>query len=53
MNNDVKGKWLWLGCSNEKNFRKEFETEEWKFELCTKASQFEENFAAPMKDTSF
>ena len=41
MNNDVKGKWLWLGCSNEKNFRKEFETEERKFELCTKLAHFE------------
>ena len=37
---DVKGKWIWLGSSNEKNFRKDFETETRKFELCTKLTHF-------------
>ena len=34
------GKWLWLGCSNEKAFKGEFETEDRTFELCTKLSHF-------------
>ena len=37
---DVKGKWIWLGSSNEKNFRKDFETKTRKFELCTKLTHF-------------
>lgn len=37
---EMKGKWLWLGSSNEKNFRKEFENEDRTFELCTKFSHF-------------
>ena len=40
MQEDVKGNWLWLGCSNEKNFKKEFENEKRKFELCTKLNHF-------------
>ena len=35
-----KGKWLWLGCSNEKSFKKEFENDDRMFELCTKWSHF-------------
>ena len=43
MQSDVKGKWLWLGCSNEKAFKKDFEgdNEDRKFELCTKLAHFE------------
>ena len=40
MENVAKGKWLWLGCSNEKAFKGEFDSEERLFELCTKLSQF-------------
>ena len=40
MQEDVKGNWLWLGCTNEKNFKKEFENEKRKFELCTKLNHF-------------
>ena len=41
MMNETKGKWVWLVCSNEKNFRKEFETEDRVFELCTKLAHFQ------------
>ena len=42
MQEEVKGKWLWLGCSNEKNFKRDFEAdgEIRRFELCTKLSHF-------------
>ena len=36
----MKGKWLWLGSSNEKHFKTEFESEDRAFELCTKLSHF-------------
>ena len=41
MQEAVKEKWLWLGCSNEKNFKQEFDNDDRVFELCTKYSQFQ------------
>lgn len=49
----MTGIWLWLGSSNSKAHKTKFETDTRKFEVCTKASQFEENFAALKEKCEF
>ena len=42
----MTGIWLWLGSSNSKAHKTTFEAPSRKFEVCTKASQFEEHIAS-------
>ena len=53
MQNATKGKWLWLGCSNEKAFKNEFDSEERVFELCTKLSHFKTRIETIEEDYQF
>ena len=45
----MAGLWLWLGSSNSKAHKTQFDNEKRKFELCTKAEHFLEHFAS-LKD---
>ena len=45
----MAGLWLWLGSSNSKAYKTQFDNEKRKFELCMKAEQFLEHFAS-LKD---
>ena len=45
----MAGLWLWFGSSNSKAYKTEFDNDKRRFELCTKAEQFEEHFAT-LKD---
>ena len=45
----MSGIWVWLGSSNSRPYKAQFENEKRKFELCTKAEHFEEQIAT-LKD---
>ena len=45
----MEGAWIWLGSSNSKPFKSQFESPTRKFELCTKIEHFNEHIAT-LKD---
>ena len=45
----MSGNWLWLGNSNSKAFRRQFDSDKRKFELYTRIDHFNEHIAT-LKD---